>query len=135
MTKILQDGSPVSGPACSAALDCLSNIGGVIFDELPVSPEKYSLRSSRLRLAGGRGGGGRGREMERSGSERRSHKENAAHGRARQTKPPASQAIGNKSLPLFNRHFSGREAIRSSYIVQLTHLNLCSQDATFCLIL
>ena len=73
--------------------------------------------------------------MERSGSERRSHKENAAHGRARQTKPPASQAMGNKSLPLFNRHFSGRGAIRSSYIVQLTHLNLCSQDATFCLIL
>ena len=55
--------------------------------------------------------------MERSGSERRSHKENAAHGRARQTKPPASQAIGNKSLPLFNRHFSGRGAIRNSYIV------------------
>ncbi|CAH3110839.1 unnamed protein product [Porites lobata] len=37
LTKILQDGSPVSGSACSAALDCLSNIGGVIFNELPLN--------------------------------------------------------------------------------------------------
>lgn len=37
LTKILQDGSLVSGPACSAAVDCLSNIGGVIFKELPVN--------------------------------------------------------------------------------------------------
>ena len=51
------------------------------------------------------GGGGEGDGGERSGSERRSHKENAAHGRVRQTKPPATQAIRNKSLPLFYRHF------------------------------
>lgn len=34
---MIQEGSSVSAPSCSAAVDCLSNIGAVIFNELPVS--------------------------------------------------------------------------------------------------
>ena len=60
------------------------------------------------------------------GSERLSDEENAAHGRVRQTKPPATQAIGNKSLPLFYRHFSGRGAMRSSICAPANTLQLTS---------
>ena len=34
---MVQEGSSVSAPSCGAAVDCLSNIGAVIFNELPVS--------------------------------------------------------------------------------------------------
>ncbi|KAJ7387239.1 hypothetical protein OS493_004213 [Desmophyllum pertusum] len=33
---MIQEGSSVSAPSCSAAVDCLSNVGAVIFNELPV---------------------------------------------------------------------------------------------------
>ena len=71
----------------------------------------------------GRGAGVGGNGGERSGSERRSHEENGAHGRVRQTKPPATQARGNESRQLLYRHFWGQGAMRSSCILQLTHLN------------
>ena len=34
---MIQEGSSVSAPSCSSAVDCMSNIGAVIFNELPVS--------------------------------------------------------------------------------------------------
>lgn len=40
---MIQEGSSVSAPSCSAAVDCLSNIGAVIFNELPVSTNLYFL--------------------------------------------------------------------------------------------
>lgn len=36
LITVIQEGSSVCAPSCSAAVDCLSNIGAVIFNELPV---------------------------------------------------------------------------------------------------
>ena len=43
LINMIQEGSSVSAPSCSAAVDCLSNIGAVIFNELPVSVELTCL--------------------------------------------------------------------------------------------
>lgn len=43
LISMIQEGSSVSSPSCSAAVDCLSNIGDVIFNELPVSVELTCL--------------------------------------------------------------------------------------------
>ena len=36
LITVIQEGSSVCAPSCSAAVDCLSNIGAVIFNEFPV---------------------------------------------------------------------------------------------------
>ncbi|KAL9981784.1 hypothetical protein ACROYT_G010531 [Oculina patagonica] len=36
LINMIQEGSSVCAPSCSAAVDCLSNIGAVIFEELPL---------------------------------------------------------------------------------------------------